>query len=43
MIENALPDIEDIYLAEQVSIDVALGKEKTYSLDEMEKQLGLEG
>jgi RHH-type transcriptional regulator, rel operon repressor / antitoxin RelB len=42
MIESALPEIEELYLAEQISINVALGKEKTYNLDELEKQLGLE-
>ncbi len=42
MIENALPEFEEVYLAEQVALNVSLGKEKTFSLDEVEAQLGLE-
>ncbi|EHH1079124.1 ribbon-helix-helix protein, CopG family [Vibrio parahaemolyticus] len=42
MIENALPELEEVYLAEQVALNVSLGKEKTFSLDEVEAQLGLE-
>lgn len=42
MIENALPELEEVYLAEQVALNVSLGKEKIFSLDEVEAQLGLE-
>ncbi|EIA1343658.1 ribbon-helix-helix protein, CopG family [Vibrio parahaemolyticus] len=42
MIENALPELEEVYLAEQVALNVSLGKENTFSLDEVEAQLGLE-
>lgn len=43
MIESALPDLEDLYLAEQVSLRIAKGEEATITLDELEKSLGLEG
>ena len=43
MIESSLPDMEDLYLAEQVSLRVSRGDENTLSLDELEKSLGLEG
>ena len=42
MIESALPEMEELYLAEQVSIRVARGEEETFSLDELEKEIGLE-
>ncbi|ATE60066.1 type II toxin-antitoxin system RelB family antitoxin [Thauera sinica] len=41
LIANGLDDLEDLYLAEQRLIDVRAGKSKTYTLDEVEKHLGL--
>ncbi len=41
MIESALPELEDLYLAEQVSLRIAKGEEETLTLDELEKSLGL--
>ncbi len=40
-IETHLEDLEDIYLAEQVLERVRRGDERTSSLDEVEKRLGL--
>ncbi len=34
-------DLEDLYLAEQRLIDIRAGKSKTYTLDEVERSLGL--
>ena len=42
MIEQSLPEMEDLYLAEQVSLKVSRGEEETSSLDELETYLGLE-
>lgn len=36
-----LDNLEDVYLAEQRLLDVHAGKSKTYSLDEVERDLGL--
>ncbi|MDD4966962.1 type II toxin-antitoxin system RelB family antitoxin [Halothiobacillus sp.] len=36
-----LDDLEDLYLAEQRLIDVRAGRSPTYSLDEVERDLGL--
>lgn len=36
-----LEDLEDLYLAEQRLIAVRAGKSKTYTLDEVERSLGL--
>lgn len=36
-----LDDLEDLYLAEQRLIAVRAGKSKTYTLDEVERSLGL--
>lgn len=41
IIENNLDDIEDYYLACEVLERVRKGQEKTYSLEEVEKSLGL--
>ena len=41
-IEQHLDEIEDLYLAEQRLIDLRSGKSKTYTLREVEKELGLE-
>jgi RHH-type rel operon transcriptional repressor/antitoxin RelB len=41
-IRQYLDDIEDLYIAEQRLIDLRSGKSKTYSLEEVEKELGLE-
>ncbi len=41
-IEAQLEDLEDIYLAEQVLADLRSGREKTISMEEMSRKLGLE-
>lgn len=41
LLEDYLDDLEDIYLSEKVLIDIRSGKEKTYSADEVYKDLGL--
>ena len=40
-VEHSLEDLEDIYLAEQVLEEIKTGKQKIYSLEEVEKELGL--
>ena len=40
-IEEHLEDLEDIYLAEQALTRLRQGKERTWSLDEIEQELGL--
>ncbi|MGB1187597.1 MAG: type II toxin-antitoxin system RelB family antitoxin [Cycloclasticus pugetii] len=42
-IETHLDDIEDVYLAEQTLKQVKSGKQRTFSLSEVEQELGLEG
>ena len=37
-----LEDLEDYYLASQVSEEIRKGKEKTYSIDEVRSELGLD-
>ena len=37
-----LDNLEDVYLAEQRLIDIRAGRSRTLSLDEVEKNLGLE-
>lgn len=41
-IENELDDLEDIYLAEKRLEDIRSGKSRTYTLEEVEKELGLD-
>lgn len=41
-IETHLEDLEDIYLAEQTLDQVRRGKQRTLSLNEVERELGLE-
>ena len=41
LLEDYLDDLEDIYLSEKVLTDIRNGKEKTYSADEVYKDLGL--
>jgi RHH-type rel operon transcriptional repressor/antitoxin RelB len=36
-----LDDLEDLYLAEQRYIDLKAGRSRTYSLEEVERHLGL--
>ncbi len=36
-----LDDLEDLYLAEQRLLDIREGKSRTYTLEEVEKSLGL--
>lgn len=40
-LEEKLDDLEDIYLSEQVMHRIKAGKEKTYKLDEVIKELNL--
>ena len=37
-----LDDLEDLYLAEQRFIDNRAGRSRTYTLEEVERELGLE-
>jgi RHH-type transcriptional regulator, rel operon repressor / antitoxin RelB len=37
-----LDDLEDVYLAEQRLEDVRAGRSRTYTLEEAERELGLE-
>lgn len=37
-----LDDLEDLYLAEQRLIDIRAGRSRTYTLDEVERDLGLD-
>jgi len=41
-IETHIEDLEDIYLAEQTLDQVKSGKQRTFSLNEVERELGLE-
>jgi RHH-type rel operon transcriptional repressor/antitoxin RelB len=41
-IRDHLDDLEDIYLAEQRLIEIRAGRSKTYTLEEVEKSLGLD-
>ena len=36
-----LEDMEDLYLAEQVLADIQAGRSKTYTIEEVKKQLGM--
>jgi RHH-type rel operon transcriptional repressor/antitoxin RelB len=36
-----LDDLEDLYLAEQRLIDIRAGRSSTFTLDEVERELGL--
>lgn len=36
-----LDDLEDLYLAEQRLLDIGAGRSQTYTLDEVERDLGL--
>lgn len=36
-----LDDLEDLYLAEQSLLDIRAGRSRTYTLDEVEQELGL--
>jgi len=41
-ITEHLPDLEDAYLADRVLTEVREGRMATYTLDEVERELGLE-
>ena len=41
-IEAHLDDLEDVFRADQVLIERQLGKNRTFSLDEMNRELGLD-
>lgn len=38
---NHLDDLEDLYLAEKRLIDIRAGRSRTFTLDEVERELGL--
>ena len=40
-IREHLDDLEDLYIAEQRLIEVRAGRSKTYTLEEVERNLGL--
>jgi len=40
-IAEKLEDLEDLYLAEQRTLALRAGRSRTYTLDEVEKRLGL--
>lgn len=40
-INDHIDDLEDLYLAEQRLIDLRAGRSRTYTLDEVERDLGL--
>ncbi len=40
-IREKLEDLEDVYLAEQILIDIREGRSKTFTLSEVEEKLGL--
>jgi RHH-type rel operon transcriptional repressor/antitoxin RelB len=40
-ISEKLEDLEDLYLAEQRTLDLRAGRSRTYTLNEVEKRLGL--
>ena len=40
-IEEHLDDLEDLYLAERRLSDLEAGKSRTYTLEEVERELGL--
>ena len=42
LLDDYLDDLEDIYDALEISARVKAGKEKTYSLEEVAKELGYE-
>jgi RHH-type rel operon transcriptional repressor/antitoxin RelB len=39
-IADKIEDLEDLYLAEQILIDIREGRSKTYTLAEVEEQVG---
>ncbi len=41
-IEEHLQDLEDLYIAEQRLIDLRAGRSRTYTTQEVERELGLE-
>lgn len=41
LLDEYLDDLEDIFLAEEVIKNIRSGKEKTYTLAEVERELGL--
>jgi RHH-type rel operon transcriptional repressor/antitoxin RelB len=40
-IQEHIGDLEDLYLAEQRLIEIRAGRSKTYTLEEVERSLGL--
>lgn len=40
-IREHLDDLEDLYIAEQRLVEIRAGRSKTYSLEEVERSLGL--
>ncbi len=41
-IEEHLDDLEDLYLAQKISARIKSGQSRTFSLDEVERELGLD-
>lgn len=41
-ITEKMDDLEDLYLADEIARRVRAGREKTWSLDEVERELGLD-
>ncbi|MBK8814451.1 MAG: ribbon-helix-helix protein, CopG family [Methylococcaceae bacterium] len=42
IIKQGLEDVEDIYLADKALEDIRAGKGRTYTTDEVRKELGLD-
>jgi RHH-type transcriptional regulator, rel operon repressor / antitoxin RelB len=42
IIKQGLEDVEDIYLADKALEDIRAGKSRTYTTEEVRKELGLE-
>lgn len=42
-LERAIEDLEDIYLAESRLEDLRAGRSRTFTLEDVERDLGLEG
>lgn len=43
LLEEKLDDLEDIYLAEKAYSEIKSGKQRTYTLEEVARELGYEG
>jgi RHH-type rel operon transcriptional repressor/antitoxin RelB len=43
IIKQGLEDVEDIYLADKALEDIRAGKSRTFTTEEVRKELGLDG